>query len=376
MPFQRPTLTQLRQQAAADFTSNLAGADGLLRFSNLLVTSTVLAGMANQHFGYLDWIAMQAVPFTSTDEYLLAWAGLKNVNLLDPTFASGSFTATGTNGVTIPAGTTVVRGDSFAYTTNIDATVSGGSVTVVCTAVTSGEAGNCASGTILSISPGVTGINSTGSAANAFTGGADLETMDSLRSRMLEAFQNPPQGGAVQDYVNWSLQLNGVTRVWPLRNGQGLGTVVVYFMMDVVESAYNGFPQGSNGVATNETRDIAATGDQLALANYLYPLQPVTALVYAVAPAPAAQNFTIAGLTPNTTAMKSAVSAAIEDCFFRKGAPCSADGSTGGGRVYMADIQASITAIPDIVDFIITSPTTDIVTTTGQLPTLGTITWV
>ena len=73
MPFQRPTLTQLRQQAAADFTSNLAGADGLLRFSNLLVTSTVLAGMANQHFGYLDWIAMQAVPFTSTDEYLLAW---------------------------------------------------------------------------------------------------------------------------------------------------------------------------------------------------------------------------------------------------------------------------------------------------------------
>ena len=44
---------------------------------------------------------------------------------------------------------------------------------------------------------------------------------------------------------------------------------------------HGGFPQGTNGVAALETRDTAATGDQLAVANYLYPLRPVTPIVYA-----------------------------------------------------------------------------------------------
>ena len=62
-------------------------------------------------------------------------------------------------------------------------------------------------------------------------------------------------------------------------------------MMDVSEAAHGGFPQGTNGVAGAETRDTAATGDQLAVANYIYPLRPATALVYACAPASQAVNY-------------------------------------------------------------------------------------
>lgn len=367
MPFQRHTLSQLRQQAAADITTGIPGADGLLRFSNLQVISSVVAGFANLQYGYLDWIAQQAVPFTSTDEFLQAWGALKDVNILDATTATGTATFTGVDGTVIPSGTSITRSDSFIYTTTADGTLSGGTVTVPAIASVAGVAGNCDAATILTLSTAIPSINSTGVAATAFIGGADVETQDNFRTRVLDTYQNPPHGGSASDYVLWALAVNGVTRAWTVGGGMGLGTVTVYFMMDVTESAFGGFPQGSDGVATDEPRDVAATGDQLTVANAIYELQPVTPIVYAVAPAASPKNFIIAGLLPNTTAMRTSVAAAIVDCFYRKASP--------GGTVYMADIQASIDSIPGIVDFIITSPTTDITTTTGNLATLGTITW-
>lgn len=370
MPFQRPTLSQLRQQVAADITSNIPGADGLLRFSNLNVIGTVQAGMANLHYGYLDWISKQSVPFTCTGEYLEAWAGLVGITRLAATAASGTATFTGTPGIVIPAGTLIVRGDQKTFFTAADVTIGGGGTGIVtATATVAGAAGNTSVSTVLSLAQAIAGVISNGSATTAFTGGADVEDDDSLRARMLERFAAPPQGGDQQDYVTWALAVPGVTRVWCLPSGMGAGTVVVYFMLDVTEATYSGFPQGTNGGATLETRTSPATGDQLAVANYIFTRQPVTALVYAVAPIAAPQNFTIKGLLPNTGAMQTSIAAAITDAFLRLGA-------ANGGTVYMADIEGAINAIPGIIDFIITSPTTDITTTTGNLPTLGTITYI
>ncbi|HXI23746.1 MAG TPA: hypothetical protein VNG71_07715, partial [Pyrinomonadaceae bacterium] len=63
MPFQRPTLSQLRGQVAADINAAIPGADGLLRFSNVAILGKSLAGLAHLHYGYLDFIALQAVPY-------------------------------------------------------------------------------------------------------------------------------------------------------------------------------------------------------------------------------------------------------------------------------------------------------------------------
>lgn len=369
MPYSRPSLTQLRQQAAADITSGLPGADGLLRFSNLNVISTVVAGFANLQYGYLDWIAKQAVPFTCDDEFLAAWGALKNVFIIPASYATGIWTTIATNGVFLAAGKTLQRGDGVQYITTADAVAASGVLVAPVIAVAAGAAGNCDIGTQLTLGNTIPGVNTTGTAQAAFTGGADIEDQEAFRSRVLAAFAHPSQGGAADDYIEWALEVPGVTRAWILKSGQGIGTVVVYFMMDISEAAHGGFPQGSNGVATGETRDVAATGDQLAVANYIYgpSRQPVTALVYAVAPGATSINFTIASLLPNTTAMKTAIAAAITDCFTRLASPA--------GTVYMTDIQTSIAAIPGIIDFIITSPTTNVTTTTGNLPVLGTITW-
>ncbi|MBR7961257.1 baseplate J/gp47 family protein [Burkholderia vietnamiensis] len=366
MPFSRPTLTDLQTQVASDIASSVPGSDPLLRFSNLRITGRVQAGLAHLHYGYLDWISKQAVPYTSSDEYLAGWGALKNTYLKEATQATGSVAFPGSSG-TIPAGTQVVRGDGFIYTTNTDATVSGSSVTVAVTASVPGAAGNCAAGTVLTLGTAIAGIQSGGAAVAAFTGGADVETQEAFYGRVMSAFQSSPQGGAKGDYATWALQVAGVTRAWVAPNGFGAGTVVVYVMLDNAESAHNGFPQGTNGVAAAETRvpmSIAA-GDQLTVANYIYTLQPVTALVYVCAPTPNTVNFTLTGAAAWSATTKSAVSAAIAGVFQSNGAP--------GGTVNISDIESAIAAVSGTAGFVITSPTGNITSATGALPVVGTV---
>lgn len=373
MPFERPTLTELRTQVAQDIATNLPGADALLRTSNLRVTGDALAGLAHLHYGYLDWIASQSVPFTATGEFLEAWAGLIGIVRKGATQASGSVAFTNcVTGSVIPAGSSLIRGDGVTYTTGADATVDGsGNVTVTATADAdptglTGAFGNCDIGTAMTLGSSIEGIQSTGAASVAFTGGADAEDDDSLRNRMLARYQQVPQGGCAADYVTWAKEVPGVTRAWVTPLGQGAGTVVVYVMLDDAQAAHNGFPQGTDGVATNDV-GVHATGDQLTVADYIYPLQPATAHVYVVSPIASPINFTITGLTSDTLATRAALEAAIADVFRREGSP--------GGTVYLSHIESAISAVQGIDHFVITTPAGNITSATGYIPTLGTVTY-
>lgn len=377
MPFARPTLTDLRAQAAADITSGLSGSDPLLRFSALKILGDAEAGLAHLHYGYTDWVSKQSNPFTATDEFLEAWAALKDVFRLPATQATGQITFSGTGGVAIPSGASIARGDGVIYTTTAGATVVSGSAVVPAIAAAdpaglTGTFGNCAIGTSMTLRSPIAGITSTGSVSTTFTGGADVETDDSLRSRMLLAYQAIPQGGAQNDYVKWAREVAGVTRAWCNPNGFGPGTVVVYPMLDVTESAHGGFPQGAGGVATLEPRlPTKATLDLLAVANHIFPLRPATAIVLVESPVAAPVNFSISGVA---SSLRTAVSAAIAGVFTLYGSPIS---STPGqnGTVNLSYIESAIAAITGSSGFVITSPVGNITGTTGQLPTVGTITW-
>jgi uncharacterized phage protein gp47/JayE len=388
MPFPRPTLTQLVNQDAADFSTNLPGADALLRFSVVGVFGRVIAGLVNLFFGYLDYIAKQSTPFTAIGEALAGWGGLKAIVLEDAAKATGTLTFTGAEDRPLAAGVPVIRGDNVAYVTTGSGTVGVGlTVTVPAIAVAAGAAGNCDEGVGMTLGASVAGVNSSGVAASAFTGGVDIETQDSFRGRILQAFANPPQGGDAEDYVTWALQLAGVTRAWPVPLENGAGTASVYFMMDAAEADHAGFPQGSNGVASHETRDAPATGDQLALANHLYPLRPVTALVYAKAPTANPVAFTITGLT-GLAALQASVESAIAQVMLVSGSPGGTVDPSGAANppVDLSAIEAAIAAIAGTAGFVITavscphgavSPGSDgnITPNAGYLSTLGVVTF-
>lgn len=385
MPYLRPTLSELKAQVAADIQSSLPGTDPLLRFSSFGVIGRALAGLGQLQYGYTDYIAKQSNPFTASDEFLEAWAALKAI-YREPASQAGALTpgqiqfpiAPG-NVNTIPAGTAISRSDGVGYTTTAEGTISGATITVAAVANAdpaglTGVFGNCAVGTAMTLGVSIAGITSTGIVSAAFTGGADVETDESLRTRMLFAYQNPAQGGAQADYVQWARQVAGVTRAWCNPVGFGAGTVVVYAMLDQAESGNNGFPVGSNGVAANEPRGVAATGDQLTIANWIFPLRPVTALVYVCSPIAMPVNFTITGTSGFTTAQREAIAASISGIFVLYGSPVGAPGQSG--VVDLSYIESAIAAITGTQGFVITSPLQNIVGTTGQLPVLGVITWL
>ncbi|MGZ3272370.1 MAG: baseplate J/gp47 family protein [Caulobacteraceae bacterium] len=390
MPYPRETLSQLRARIASDIEGALEGADALLRYSNLKILGTAYAGTANGFLGYLDYIAAQSTPFTATDEFAEAWGALKDKFRKDATPATGTATFPGNVGFPLPANTPMIRGDGVGYVTTADGTVGGGGyVTVPITAVDGGVAGNLEVGMVLTLSSAVSNIGSSGVVASVTAPGTDLETFDDFRDRYLQAYADPPQGGDLTDYPQWAEEVPGVTRAWCSPNGMGPGTVVVRFMMDDAEAAHAGFPQGTDGVSQFEPRDVAAVGDQLLVADYLFAKQPVTALVYAVAPQPNTVNFTISGLSGASTAVKAAIQAAIGQVLLQNGSPggVTLPDRTPGGIIELSDVEAAIAAVSGSAGFVITivscnhgtiTPSTNgnITSNTGYLPVLGTVTWV
>lgn len=386
MPYARKTLSQLRADAAADISSALQGTDPLLRFAVLKIVGTILAGMSHEHYGYLDWIAKQCTPFTAEDEYLAAWGALKKVFLKAASQAQLSVSFPGTAGWPLNAGTSVVRSDGVAYTTLATETVgSGGTVIATVIATVAGAGGNADAGTVMTLGSTVEGIQSTGSVTAVVQSGADIETNDAFRSRVIAAYQSPPQGGDSADYVTWATAVAGVTRAWCAPNAFGAGTVIVYFMLDNAQVLHGGFPQGTNGVSQNDKgpkglpRGVVATGDQLVLADAIVSEEPVTALVYACAPIPNTLSFVISGLSAASTATRAGIASAISDVFFRNGDPRA-------GTINRSDIGDAISSVASTSGYVLEQIQGVIGTTTttyadnitgsfGALPVLGTITY-
>jgi uncharacterized phage protein gp47/JayE len=371
MPFGRPTLTQLRSSAIQDITtSGVPGLAGLLRNAVLRVMAWPMSGLAYSVYGYIDWCFRQSIPFTATDEYLAAWAGLIGVYQKGPKAATGSATFYGTPGSTafvLPSGAALTRQDGTPYTTTADgASGADGTVTVPIVAAVLGALTNDAGGTPINIDDPIPGINSGGVMAGPATGGTDQETADEFRSRMLFGYRNPPQGGASGDYVRWALEVPGVTRAWVGAPYPGPGSVVVFPMLDDANAPTGGFPVGSNGVATGERRGTTATGDQLTIANYLFTPQPVTALVTVAAPVPFPIDVTLATLNPNTETMRAAITAALDDLMLSVAAP--------GGVIYPSDIYGAILAAPGIISCAVASPVAAVHAPPGHLPIMGALT--
>jgi uncharacterized phage protein gp47/JayE len=370
MPFARPTLTDLRNQSIEDITtSGVPNLDGLLRNAVLRVLAWVMSGLAYSVYGYADWIARMGVPFTATDEFLEAWAALVGIFRKDATTSTGTASFTGTPTAVLPSGTVLVRVDAIPFVTTADGTVdTSGNVLVPFVSTITGAITNSDAGTPIAIQTPIVGINGSGVTVGPTTGGSDQETDDEFRSRMLQRYRDPPQGGDASDYVEWATEVPGCTRAWVAPNGWGPGTVVVYPMFDDANATEGGFPQGTDGCASEETRGPTATGDQLAVADHIYTVQPVTALVYVASPIPYPIDVQLTTLDPNTPEILAAITASLQDLFLAV--------AEIGGTIYPSDIYEAILATQGVNHFTVASPASQVLVPAGSLAVLGTVTVV
>lgn len=350
MAFQRPTLADLISRAASDIEAELPGTDARLRRSNLGALARVHAAAVHGLYGYLDYIARQILVDQADGDWLVRWAALWGLVRKSASSATGYANATGTDGAVVPLDALLQRADGVQFKVREDATVASGVVALSLRATTSGVVGLCAAGTKLTFVEPVAGVASLAVVDGAgLTGGRDQESDDDLRSRVVARMQAPPAGGAASDYVGWARSVAGVTRAWcyPLEGGPG--TVTVRFVRD-----------GDAGGLIPDAGQVAE------VAAYIAPLRPVTATVTVVAPTLLTQAFNIS-VTPDTTAVRNAVTAELKDLLQRESSP--------GGRVFISRIREAVSSGAGESDSTVVSPTADIVPAAGQIVTLGTITW-
>lgn len=377
MPFKRKTLSELRTENSQFVRTELENSGALLQFGNLKVLADMDAGMAHLHYAYLDYIALQTNPFTATGEWLAGWMALKKAYRKAATAArSPAAVITGTPGRALAKGTVINRADGYQYIT--DADVSIGPTNRATVAVTAslpditddvtggGSRGNAAAGTILTLDANVPGIESSVTLIEPATGGADIESEEDFRRRGLLAYQNPPQGGSDTDYLGWALSVPGVTRAWVRRRGMGAGTVVIYIMCDGDDKTNHGFPVGTDGVSQfEEWGAVKATGDQGRVADYIYPLSPVTSLSYVCSPTPGVIDFEISGISHVSIETTAAIAEAIDGVLFEYGEPL------GKRKIYISDLNRAIGDVAGTSGFILESPSANIELGVGELPVRG-----
>jgi len=351
MPFNRPTLPELIQRQQADIESRLAGSDPRLRVALLNALGNSNAGVVHGIYGNLEWLAKQIIPDTADVDILERHASWWGVKRNKATQATGIITITGTDTSVVPTGTTWQRSDGFEFTTDTEVTITGGSITVAVTAVLAGKNGNTVVNSSLTIVSPLPGVNSTATVdVNGLSRGIDIESPDQLLNHLHERVRRTPTGGNKDDYVLWALEVPGVTRVWVYDQELGIGTVTVRFMMD--NTYADGVPQAADVQAVHDHID---TVRPLGMKGF-----------YAVPPIATPLNLTIQ-IAPNTAAVRAAVQSELQDVLQREAKP--------GGIILLSHINEAIAKAVGENDHILVSPVANVTHTTGQIPTLGIITW-
>lgn len=354
MPFVRPTLNEIIDRVATDVASRLPGVGTtLLRRSLAGVLARSEAGAAHSLYGYLDFIARQAIPDTAEDEYLLRWAAIWLPDGRKPaTFATGinAVQVSGAIGSFMPSGTLLVRSDEVVIRTTADVTLAGTTGVVSVSAQLAGASGNTAAGIGLQLQQPVTGFNSTAIVVTpGIQGGVDEESLSALQARLIKRIQQPPQGGSVADYETWALAVPGVTKVWVAPLELGPGTVTVRIGNDDVGSNY-----------------IPSPAVVAAAQAYIDARRPVTAAVTVLAPVADPRPHSI-GLSPNTTTTQNAARAELIDMYAREAVP--------GGIILLSKVREAVSVANGVLNSAVTVPAADYDAPTGYLPVVGTITW-
>lgn len=349
MPFNRPSLPELIARIGSDIESRLPGTDARTRRSNLAVLARIEAGVAHGLYGYLDHIARQVIIDTADGDVLERWAAVWGLSRRSAVNASGVVVFSGNNGTLIPAGLVLQRADGLQFLVAVTSSITSGTAQVLVTATEPGDAGNTEPATPLALAAQVLGLSGVAYVGSGgIVSGTDVESDDSLRARLLTRIQQPPHGGAAHDYVQWALEVPGVTRAWAHPLWMGAGTVGVVFVRD------------------NDPSPIPDSPEVAAVQAYIEARRPVTSEVYVVAPTPLVVPVTLS-ITPDTPAIRAAVAAELVDVFRREATP--------GVTLRISHLREAVSLAAGEEDHVITAPAGDVVATAGQMPVLGTITW-
>ncbi|MDU4596434.1 baseplate J/gp47 family protein [Clostridium botulinum] len=168
---------------------------------------------------------------TSYDEWLEMGGESRGVPKNQGKKATGKVSFKGKDFTSIKKNSLVQTAQGLQYITLQDGVILEGKVVIPVQAVDIGKQYNIPSNTIVELPisiPGVLGITN----EESVQGGADKETNDEYRKRILQRVQNPPSSGNKSDYERWAKEIDGVKGVKPIPLWDGPGTVKIIIYGD------------------------------------------------------------------------------------------------------------------------------------------------
>lgn len=368
MSFQLPTLQDLLDRTRKSFRTNLPGSDAWIWPNNIGPSAKVIAGAVFEVFGFASYIAKMIFASTAPDlETLILHGNEFGISLRPAAPAVGKVILTSDgDDLMVSVNAVFRRSDGVEFLASTSGSRSGaGTLIVPVIALANGANTNTLDGTALEVVSGVTG-DALAEASGDVVGGADIEDKETFRARILFRKRYPPHGGAASDYVMWAMSVPGVTRVFVERLWSGVGTVRVFVLMDDL------FPNGIPGPADVER-----------VADYIETVRPAGAIVTVQAPAPHIVDVMISGLTPDTTTLREAVLAELREAFPRLGRVAGND-TVHGGMPFLATpfvfprawIWQAVGNAGGLVSDAITLPSIDTALIAGEIPVLGTVSFV
>ena len=341
-----PSIAEATQNAARLLQQSLAQAtqvanpaalnsvDLELARSNTKALAFVEGAGLHGAYRYLrDFIARQAVPIYSSDEFLDGWLTTYGLTRKEPAAAIGTITGTGVATTVLATGVLAQDDRGRQYRVTVDAVVSGaGAVSASVIALVPGLASNAVAGLALSLVSPVAGIDSAFVVgASGLGGGADLETDAQAIYRLQQRLSNEPMGGSPADYARWALQIAGITRAFGVRNPAGPTSAGVIIMAD-----------------GNVAPGLPTAVQQKQVLDYIRdPKRGPPDELFVINPTAVTKNW-ILSVVPDTVANRAAVTAAVQDLFFREAVP--------GGSIPHSHVKEVISAVTGEFNHTITAP--------------------
>lgn len=341
------TVEELYAEMLADFTARtgMEVAEGGDLSARLYAVAAQIYALYVQG----DWVNRQCFPQTATGEYLDYHAQLRGLERKAAEYARGvvRFYGDGAGEAerTIPAGTVCMTQGYVRFATLEAGVLAAGAtyVDVPVQAQQAGNAGNVAAGsvTLLAAAPvGVTGCSN----PTAMTGGADRESDELLRQRVLDSFARLPNGANCAYYEQVAEAFEAVVAAVALPKRRGVGTV------DVVVATQNGVPEQALldeiGRQMEKNReiavDVAVTGPETVTVDVSVQI--------------AAQDFDL--VCPQ-------VEQAVRGYF---------TGQLLGQDVLRAKLGNLIYTIAGVENYVLVKPEKDVSVEMGQMPVLGELT--
>ena len=331
-----------------------AEASGYLPSASCDLAARLYAAAAQIHALLLQaqWVLEQGFPQTAQREYLERLAALRGISRSVATCATGflrfGVSSAISGDLSVKSGTTCMTDTGIRFATTEDAVLSAGTlyVDVPAMALEPGRAGNVAANTVTIMAAMPTGVKACTN-PEAFSGGDDAESDESLRARLLDSFIRLPNGANAAYYEQTALSFTGVAAAKAVGRPRGIGTVDVY-------------------VAT----DAGIPGEELltAIEDYLQARREISVDLQVLAPEEETVNISVAlkasqGHTFDQA--KAQADDALRNAF---------TGSLLGKGVTLAALGELLYHLEGVENYRFVSPTADVPASPTVLPQLGTLT--